>query len=158
MMPHQKSARGASLLEVLVTIVIMAVGLLGLAKLQVSNLRNNQNVLYRTEATFLANDILDSMRVLNSVAPHDKAAHYLVATGSGTAAGPSAVALADVSAWKVRIAQALPDGDGSISVNGRIATIRIEWNDRRAGTPASADSCSSGKTARPACFETQGGV
>ena len=158
MMPHQKSARGASLLEVLVTIVIMAVGLLGLAKLQVSNLRNNQNVLYRTEATFLANDILDSMRVLSSVAPHDKAAHYLVATGSSTAAGPSAVALADVSAWKARLAQALPDGDGSISVNGRIVTIRIEWNDRRAGTPASADNCSSNKTVRPACFETQGGV
>ncbi len=158
MMPDPRSARGASLLEVLVTIVIMAVGLLGLAKLQVSNLRNNQNTLYRTEATFLANDMLDSMRVLNSVAPNDKADDYAVLTDSTAAAGPSAVALADVSAWKARIAQALPGGDGSISVNGRIATIVIEWNDRRAGTPGSADSCSSSKTVRPACFETQGGV
>lgn len=155
----RQPARGTSLLEVLVTIVIMSVGLLGLAKLQLSNLRQQQNALYRAEATFLANDILDSMRVLNSTPSHDKAAHYAVATGSTTAAGPSQVAIDDVSAWKKdRIAQALPGGDGSISVNGRIATIRIEWNDRRPGTPDSADSCSSDKSARPACLETQGGV
>ncbi len=151
------AARGTSLLEVLVTIVIMAVGLLGLAKLQVNNLRQQQNSLHRTEATLLANDILDSMRAANSV-NHDQAGAYVVTTGSTSAAGPSPVATADVSDWKTRIAQALPQGDGSISVNGRIATIRIEWNDRRPGTPDSADSCSSDKTARPACFETQGGV
>ena len=157
MMSNPKPAHGVSLLEVLVTIVIMAVGLLGLAKLQVSTLRNNQNSLYRTEATFLANDILDSMRILNT-SSHDKAAHYAVPIGNNPATGPSAVAIDDVSAWKARIAQALPDGDASITVNGRIATIRIEWNDRRAGTPGSADSCSSAPTARPACFETEGGV
>ena len=145
------------MLEVLVTIVIMTIGLLGLAKLQVSNLRNNQSALYRAEATFLANDILDSMRVLNNI-NHDQAGAYAVATGSITAAGPSAVAIEDVKDWKKRIAEALPDGDGSVTVSGRIATIRIEWNDRRPGTPNSADSCSSDKTARPACFETQGGV
>lgn len=151
-----KPARGATLLEVLVTIVVMTIGLLGLARLQVGNLRNSQNSLYRTEATFLANDILDSMRVLNSVA-HDKAAHYTVATGSTAAAGPSSVAREDVKAWKARIAQALPDGDGAIDVDeeSRLVTIRIEWNDRRNG---SADDCSSDKTARPACFETRGGV
>lgn len=154
---HRMPARGTSLLEVLVTIVIMAVGLLGLAKLQVSTLRNNQNSLYRTEATLLANDILDSMRVVNSDS-HDQAGAYAVATGSTSAAGPNPVATTDVSDWKTRITQALPDGDGSISVNGRIATIRIEWNDRRPGIPDSADRCSSDRTARPACFETQGGV
>lgn len=160
MMRHRNPSRGSSLLDVLVTIVIMTIGLLGLAKLQVSNLRHQQNALYRAEATFLANDILDSMRILNSNvagnnSARDKGLHYTVDTGSTTAAGPSAVAIADVTEWKARIAQALPDGDGSIAVDGRIATIRIEWNDRRSGAP---DSCSSDKTARPACFETQGGV
>lgn len=157
MMSRQKPVRGASLLEVLVTIVIMAVGLLGLAKMQVSNLRNNQNSLYRTEATFLASEILDSMRVLNNVA-HDKASHYAVANGNSPAQGPSPIALADVSDWKARIAQALPDGDGSIAVNGRIATIRIEWNDRRTGTPDCDERPDQDKAARPACFETRGGV
>lgn len=157
MKPPHRPARGASLLEVLVTIVILAIGLLGLARLQVSSLRNDQGSLYRSEATFLADDILDSMRALNNLT-HDKAAHYVVEIGSTTAAGPSAVALADVSAWKARIAQALPEGDGSVEVDGRLATVRIEWNDRRAGTPASADHCSSDKTARPACFETVGGI
>jgi type IV pilus assembly protein PilV len=149
--------RGTSLLEVLITIAIMAIGLLGLARLQVSSLRNIQNTLYRAEATLLAHDILDSMRIVNT-ASHDQAAHYTVAVGSTTAAGPSQMAIDDISAWKTRIAQALPGGDGSVSVSGRMATIRIEWSDRRPGTPDSADSCSTDKTARPACFETQGGV
>lgn len=153
----RQPARGTSLLEVLVTIVIMSIGLLGLAKLQLSNLRQQQNALYRAEATFLANDILDSMRVLNNVS-HDQAAGYAVAIGSTTPAGSSQVAVDDISAWKTRIAQALPGGDGSVSVNGRLALIHIEWNDRRPGTPDSADSCSSDKSARPACLETQGGV
>ncbi len=157
MTSQSDTIRGSSLLEVLVTIVIMTVGLLGLAKLQVSNLRNQQNTLWRAEATFLANDILDSMRVLNHV-NHDQAAAYVVATGSAAQAkGPNAVAIADVQAWKDRIAQALPDGDGSIEfdTSARMARIRIEWNDRRRDSP---DSCSSDKSARPACFETRGGI
>ncbi len=157
---HPYLARGSSLLEILVTTVIMTIGLLGLAKLQVANLRNHQNTLYRAEATFLANEILDSMRVLNNVT-YDQAAAYVVEAGAtSTAAGPSTVAIEDVSAWKSRIAQALPDGDGHIEFNEdtRTATIWIEWNDRRPDAPTSADSCSSDKTARPACFETQGGV
>ncbi|MYZ51801.1 type IV pilus modification protein PilV [Malikia spinosa] len=156
---HSYPARGSSLLEVLVTIVIMTIGLLGLAKLQVSNLHNNQSTLHRAEATFLANDILDSMRVLNNI-NHDQSAAYVVAPGgSSAAAGPSGVAIEDVSAWKDRIAQALPDGDGHVEfdADSRTASIWIEWNDRRSGAPDCQEGCSCTET-RPACFKTEGGV
>lgn len=156
---HRNPARGSSLLEVLVTIVIMTIGLLGLAKLQVSNLQQQQNALYRAEATFLANDILDSMRVLNHV-NHDQAAAYAVDAGSQSAAqGPSNVAIADVSAWKGRIAQALPDGDGHVEFDpdSRMARIWIEWNDRRSSAPDCEAGCDCSAT-RPACFTTEGGV
>ena len=156
---HSYLARGSSLLEVLVTIVIMTIGLLGLAKLQVSNLRNHQNTLYRAEATFLVNDILDSMRVLNNVT-HGQAAAYAVAPGgSSVAAGPSAVAIEDIKAWKDRIAQALPDGDGHVEfdADSRTAQIWIEWDDRRSSAPDCEAGCDCSKT-RPACFKTEGGV
>ena len=156
---HRHPARGSSLLEVLVTIVVMAIGLLGLAKLELSNLQNQQNALHRAEATFLANDILDSMRVLNHV-NHDQAAAYAVDAGSASVArGPSEVAVADVSAWKTRIAQALPDGDGHVEFNpdSRMARIWIEWNDRRSSAPDCEAGCTCSAT-RPACFTTEGGV
>jgi type IV pilus assembly protein PilV len=156
---HRHPARGSSLLEVLVTIVIMTIGLLGLAKLQVSNLHNNQSTLYRAEATFLANDILDSMRVLNNI-NHDQSVAYVVAPGgSSVATGPSTVAINDVSAWKERIAQALPDGDGHVEfdADSRIAKIWIEWNDRRSDAADCEEGCNCSET-RPACFKTEGGV
>lgn len=53
---------GVSLIEVLVTVVIIAVGLLGIAALQIMSKRSNFEASERTIATQLANDILERMR------------------------------------------------------------------------------------------------
>lgn len=60
-----KSSRcqtGTSLLEVLIAVVILSIGLLGLAGLQVAGLRVNQGAMQRSQATMLAYDVLDRMR------------------------------------------------------------------------------------------------
>jgi type IV pilus assembly protein PilV len=54
--------KGFSLIEVLVSVVIMSVGILGIAGLQVLSLQQNRNSLLRAEALQLGNDILDRMR------------------------------------------------------------------------------------------------
>jgi type IV pilus assembly protein PilV len=54
--------KGFSLIEVLVSVVIMSVGILGVAGLQVLSLQQNRNSLLRAEALQLGNDILDRMR------------------------------------------------------------------------------------------------
>jgi len=53
---------GFTLIEVLVTIVVVSVGLLGLAGLQIDSLRANMNSETRSKATLLANDIVERMR------------------------------------------------------------------------------------------------
>ena len=53
---------GFSLIEVLIALVILALGLLGFALLQTLNLRYTQSANYRTQATNLAYDLLDQMR------------------------------------------------------------------------------------------------
>ncbi|MBN8443120.1 MAG: type IV pilus modification protein PilV [Thauera sp.] len=53
---------GTSLLEVLIAVVILSIGLLGLAGLQVASLRVNQGAMQRSQATILAYDMLDRMR------------------------------------------------------------------------------------------------
>ena len=58
---EQHDQAGFTLLEVLVALVILAVGLLGLAGMQMSGLKNTNDSRYRTTAATLARDIADRM-------------------------------------------------------------------------------------------------
>lgn len=59
---HLTTSRGFTLLEILVAVLVLGIGLLGLAKLQTYGLHNNQSANLRTRATVLAYDISDRMR------------------------------------------------------------------------------------------------
>src|SRR6266404_3862053 len=54
--------RGMTLIEILVAIVVLSVGLLGLAGLQLKGLQVNQGSIYRWQAAMLAEDIADRIR------------------------------------------------------------------------------------------------
>ncbi len=56
------SQSGFTLIEVLVAILILAVGLMGLSAMQLTSLKVNQGAYYRSQASILASDILDRMR------------------------------------------------------------------------------------------------
>ena len=57
-----KKNTGFTLIEVLIAMIVLAVGLLGLAGLQATSLRNNQSAYNRIKATQLAYEIADRMR------------------------------------------------------------------------------------------------
>jgi len=65
--PHKRS-RGVTLIEVLVTILVLSVGVLGLAALQGFSLQAGQGAYYRTQATNLAYEVADFARVNRSAA------------------------------------------------------------------------------------------
>jgi len=58
----RRSSEGFTLLEVLIAVVVLSIGLLGLAGLQTTGLRNNQDAYARTQAATLANDMADRIR------------------------------------------------------------------------------------------------
>jgi type IV pilus assembly protein PilV len=123
---HQK---GFTLLEVLVAIVVLSIGLLGLAGLMASSVRNNHSAYQRTQAAWLAYDMVDRMRANRANAV--TVTNYNVAIGAASAS--SGLALADVNDWKIALASTLPAGDGSVTVNGGtgLATVVVQWNDAR---------------------------
>lgn len=108
----QKRQCGASLLEVLIALVVLSLGLLGLAGLQVASLKANQDAGIRTQASILAYQIIDSVRA-NPARIADY--NYNLDFGSDEDDEPDAAAVAgdDLDEWVQRVAS-LPGGEGQV--------------------------------------------
>ena len=61
-MMHPRRQSGVTLIEVLITVLVMAIGLLGMAALQLNGLNTNHDAYYRSQATLFAADLADRMR------------------------------------------------------------------------------------------------
>jgi len=127
--------RGVGLIEVLVAVLILALGLLGMAGLQSKSLRANQSSYARSQAVMYSYYILDAMRADRNAA--------LVGTYDTTklcdATALPGTSLADNNRkhWITSMRKGLGD---SIATCGAIkceitgaCTVKVIWNDERAG-------------------------
>ena len=134
-MKTKVGVRGFTLFEVLIALVVLSVGLLGLASLQTTTLKFNQGAYLRTQATNLAYDMADRMRT-NRAAAISNAYDDVAFATTLPACNPAAVAGAtvaerDISAWRIALICALPLGNGSIDTNGRTVTFNVQWDETR---------------------------
>ena len=128
-----RHSAGFTLTEILVTLVIISVGLLGVAGLHSLSLRNNFDALIRSHASALADEIADRMRTNRARALAGDYNIVLNANRTGTT-----LADTDLKAWKARLASQLPQGDGSIvlaAAPSRLVTITIQWGERTGSNP-----------------------
>jgi type IV pilus assembly protein PilV len=144
---------GFTLVEVLVSLVILAIGLLGIAKLMLFSSHSNDSAYLRSQATALAYEILDDMRAnrqeaitagtYNTAAAVPAAAPGTLCVGVVTCS-TTAVALYDLYQWGLHLNAnsgvapplplgALPNGQGSVAtatVAGQTTvTIIVSWDD-----------------------------
>ncbi len=147
-----KINRGYSLLEVLVSLFVLSIGLLGLAALQTTGMRFNQQSYTRTQAAFQIYDIVDRMRVNKTGTSGNAHANYdnvsLSATGTNNDCVTNACTSADLAdddiyAWKTETAKLLPEGQAticrgtfnttytscSVSSSGTIYDIIVRWKE-----------------------------
>lgn len=133
--------RGSSMLEILVTLVIVAIALLGTAGLQLNAMRMNKGGQFRTQAIFLASDMAERMEankaeaILGTYAVAATGTVSVAATNCAAAACTSAgLAAWDISQWGTNISNILPQPSWSITqtVAGNPSTysIVINWTDR----------------------------
>ena len=118
---------GFSIIEVLVALLVLAIGLLGLAALQAQGLRFNHDAYVRTQATQLAYDIIDRMR-----ANRANAGAYM-AGDPGIGCDPTDASInMDLSCWYESLDAALPGGDGVITANAtaNFFDVTVRWVDR----------------------------
>lgn len=66
--PQARKQRGFTLIEILITLVVLAIGALGLAALQGVSLQSGQTSYLRTQATNLAYEVTDYTRANRSIA------------------------------------------------------------------------------------------
>ena len=144
--PAPRKATGFSLIEVLVALLVLSIGLLGLAALQTTSLQYNTGSYYRTQATFLAYDILDRMRA-NSTAVANAgvydietstlASSFLTSTDPAcdtSSCNPASIAAYDLGKWYKRMSLTLPGAStnlATIDIDAtKKATIVIRWMER----------------------------
>ena len=131
--------KGFSLIEVLVTMVIISFGMLGIAGVIVNSLKNNQSSYARSQASVLANDIIDRMRANRTSAEATTPSPYTFNNLSTTATIPgSGVVFNDLTEWSTSLTASMPSasGRGSIAIDAttKIVTVVIQWDDSRAST------------------------
>ncbi|MBK9246481.1 MAG: type IV pilus modification protein PilV [Burkholderiales bacterium] len=121
--------QGFSLIEVLVAIVVLSIGLLGLAALQVSGLRVGQSSFYRAQAAQLATDMADRLR-----ANAGEARTCELALGDATPSSPTTTCERDLAEWRNRL-RSLPGGNGAVDVDpvANMVTVTVQWDDSRGG-------------------------
>lgn len=149
--------RGFTMIEVLVTLVILSVGLLGLAGLQLRAVRNTHNSYLRSQATFLAYDMADRIRANRNAALAGKYNGIDTATKSyadkgcsttssatGSACSATDMAAQDAYEWKQTLQNnktGLPDGAGTVTNNGDgTFTVAVSWTERVRAQESSSGS------------------
>lgn len=133
-MKRRRSSQGGfTLIEVLVAVLIVSVGVLGVAGLQLLSLQNNTSALFRTEAIQSAYDIMDRARA-------NRFEDYSLAMDDDAPAAPNCMAQNcspvqmrrfDLAAWREALADNLPEGTGAVERDGGRMTVTVRWQDSR---------------------------
>jgi len=129
---------GFTLIEAMISLVILSIGLLGVAAMQSLGLRLNYDALQRTQATNLAYDIAENMRLdpdnaLLLAASNPYSGTISAAASSVTCNNLSTTAADIKVCWQVALRERLPTGVITITAPPTTAnptlTLRIVWTE-----------------------------
>ena len=162
------SQAGFTIIEMLIAVLVISIGLLGMAGLQTSGIQQSHNSYLKTQASMLAYDMADRMRsnLAGVAAGHYNAVDSMDSPitsapgciSSNTACSASDTATYDVYQWtnssaEGSIASLLPSGYGMISQNGGVFTITVLWDEARTG--ATGTDCGTDYTVDLKCFRLE---
>lgn len=157
---HNRQA-GLSLLELLVAVLVTAIGVLGVTSLQMLSLQGNRLALQRNEAVMLAYDIMDRARAnpggvygplnWNAQPPATADCVANICNAGQIATFDQAVWKCSLGNWRTNsvctglvaagviptAAQqpGLPNGDGQITIAGTTVTVTVRWVDPTSAQP-----------------------
>lgn len=160
---------GAGLIEVMVSLLILGIGLLGVLSLQAKGMNSNQRATFVTEAQILAQDMADRIMGFGnnafganagqydgiSVNKHDALTDPACAASGCDA---DATVLFDAYEWQRNFSNSsLASPRGTVTWNAPIYTVRVLWDQERTGASVAPASCTANndKTTTLTCFELE---
>jgi type IV pilus assembly protein PilV len=131
----RRALHGFTIVEALVALVVLAVGMLGIASLYVTTLRASGSATSRMQAINLANDLgarIRANRTAGAAYGGAAAATADTCTGTGVTCTPAQMAAHDLEAWQRAIQAALPGAPvGVVNVDTTTTPptyqIRVSW-------------------------------
>lgn len=153
--PRCYRQQGAGLMEVLVSLLVLAIGLLGVVSMQTRGLGSNQQAMFVTEAQFLAQDMADRMLAFGTTSTYDGSKDWsaygnIDVSGEFTGTAPqctsacaaSATVEFDEAQWHQALYDSsLPRARGKVSKNDNVFSIQVMWDQDRTGEDP--DKCNS---------------
>ena len=144
-----KNQSGFSLIEVLISLVVLLVGLLGIIGMQLAAINNTETARYNGIASIYASDFATRMRgnsgywgtppgsvsISNSTITGGPAVSTAVCTQTaGTVCSFSQMAYYDLTQWGATLSAALPAGTATLACNAAVSpaicTLTINWNEK----------------------------
>jgi len=141
---------GVGLIEILITIVLLSIGFLAAARMQVEGMRYSQSAYYQSQAYFLASDMINRMRTNSKGARDGEYDNIMTSAGdqdqmcSTSACSPAQIALQDKYEWGgyfhargngANFIPALPSSDGIaahatvVPLNDELYQVRMLWSE-----------------------------
>ncbi|MDX1587851.1 MAG: type IV pilus modification protein PilV [Oleiphilaceae bacterium] len=120
---------GISLIEVLVSVLLLSVGILGVASLQMYALKVNSEANLQSQASLQVKDLIERVR-LN---PDDRAQFEVTSTSCREGSTPSGEGFAhsQLVQWCESVARTLPGGQGQVAVTNGSVDVEVTWLERR---------------------------
>jgi type IV pilus assembly protein PilV len=126
-----RPARGFTLVEAMVALLVLSIGLLGIAALYVETLQASRSALLRTQAVTLASDLAD--RIRSNRVPANA---YACGNPCDATTALNAVAIADLTDWLANVGALLPGGTGQVAFvddgdpnTPDVYTIQVNWTE-----------------------------
>lgn len=149
---HPSRQGGLTIVECLVTLVVISIGLLGIAALQLTSMKQNASALQQSKAVWATYNMADRIRS-NGV----RFADY---TGIDTSTAysqdcsnnpcnDSQLVTADAAEWSAKVRE-LPGGRGRITGAPQQLMVTVMWDDE--GTGATGTNCSGNAQVDLTCY------
>lgn len=123
---------GIALIEVLVAVLVLAIGLLGMAAMQVQSSQMTNGAEQRTQAILLTADMMDRIRANRpNIADYDGIDVDPDDTACATDYAPDGTATVsanDITEWSNLVVCLLPEGRGTVAIDGAgEITVTVDW-------------------------------
>lgn len=131
---------GVTLIEVLISLLVLGIGVLGAAALQLNALKYTDSATMNSQASFIAYDMMDRIRA-------NPSGNYNITSISGVSnttalTDPRALDLSDFASNITSMGGT--GANGTINVTNNVAVITITWNDSRAANALNANQTTGG--------------